>query len=97
MRDLLQWLACTRSSWRPARCLDQLAEASIWCIYVCMRTTLNLDDELLSAALRETRAKTKTEVIEMGLRLILEREARRRLKALRGRVPDLEEVSRRRP
>jgi Arc/MetJ family transcription regulator len=62
-----------------------------------MRTTLNLDDELLSAALRETRAKTKTEVIEMGLRLILEREARRRLKALRGRLPDLEEVSRRRP
>lgn len=61
-----------------------------------MRTTLDLDGKLVEQALRESGAKTKTEVIEMGLRLILEREARRRLKALRGRLPDLDEVPRRR-
>jgi hypothetical protein len=61
-----------------------------------MRTTLNLDRDLVDKALAATGAKTKTEVIEMGLRLVLEREARRRLKALHGRIPKLDEVRRRR-
>jgi len=61
-----------------------------------MRTTLNLDDALVQQALKETRAKSKTEVIELGLKLILEREARRRLKLLCGKLPELEPVRRRR-
>ena len=61
-----------------------------------MRTTLNLDEHLVRQALRESGAKSKTEVIEMGLKLILEREARRRLKALSGKLPGLEAVPRRR-
>jgi Arc/MetJ family transcription regulator len=61
-----------------------------------MRTTLDLDETLVQQALQETGAKSKTEVIEMGLRLLLEREARRRLKLLRGSLP-LRTVSRRRP
>jgi hypothetical protein len=61
-----------------------------------MRTTLNLDEELVRQALRESGARSKTEVIEMGLKLILEREARRRLKALAGKLPGLEAVPRRR-
>ena len=67
------------------------------CIFVCMRTTLDLDRQLVEQALRETGAKSKTEVIEMGLRLLLERGARQRLKALAGRLQPLREVSRRRP
>jgi Arc/MetJ family transcription regulator len=62
-----------------------------------MRTTLNLDETLVRQALRETGSKSKTEVIEMGLRALLEREARRQLKLLRGRVPRLQPVPRRRP
>ena len=62
-----------------------------------MRTTLDLDPDLVRQALDETGAKSKTEVIEMGLRLLLEREARRRLEALRGTIPELEPVRRRRP
>ncbi len=62
-----------------------------------MRTTLDLDESLVRQALEQTGAKTKTEVIEMGLRLLLEREARRRLKALRGRLPELAATPRRRP
>ena len=66
------------------------------CILVCMRTTLELDDELVQQALRETGAKSTTEVIELGLRALLEREARRRLEALCGKGPDLSPVRRRR-
>lgn len=62
-----------------------------------MRTTLNLDEELLNKALSESGARTKTEVIEMGLRLVVEREARRRLKALYGERPQIEEAPRRLP
>lgn len=61
-----------------------------------MRTTLNLDDELVEKALAQTGAKTKTEVLEMGLRALLERDARRRLKALYGKGPKLDETRRRR-
>jgi Arc/MetJ family transcription regulator len=61
-----------------------------------MRTTLDLDDDLVRRALDETGARTKTEVIEMGLRALLEREARRRLKALFGKGPKLRQVKRRR-
>jgi Arc/MetJ family transcription regulator len=49
-----------------------------------MRTTLDLDAELMRKALAETGAKTKTEVVEMGLRTLLERQARRRLRTLFG-------------
>jgi Arc/MetJ family transcription regulator len=62
---------------------------------VCMRTTLDLDEDLIRRALAETGARTKTEVIEMGLRALLEREARRRLKALFGQGPRLAPVKRR--
>ncbi len=61
-----------------------------------MRTTLDLDPDLVRQALQETGAKSKTEVIEMGLRARLEREARRRLKALFGEGPQLQPVRRRR-
>ncbi|HET7292619.1 MAG TPA: type II toxin-antitoxin system VapB family antitoxin [Vicinamibacteria bacterium] len=61
-----------------------------------MRTTLDLDAELVRRALQETAAKSKTEVIEMGLRALLEREARRRLKALYGVGPTLRSARRRR-
>ena len=61
-----------------------------------MRTTLDLDEELMRKALAETGAKTKTEVIEMGLRSLLEREARKRLKGLYGSHLTIDEVRRRR-
>ncbi|HJX64671.1 MAG TPA: type II toxin-antitoxin system VapB family antitoxin [Polyangia bacterium] len=61
-----------------------------------MRTTVDLDEDLMRSALDETHARTKTDVIEMGLRALLEREARRRLRALEGKIPDLAAVRRRR-
>ncbi len=61
-----------------------------------MRTTLDLDAALLQAALQETGAKSKTDVIEMGLHALLEREARKRLKALFDEAPRIQPVRRRR-
>jgi Arc/MetJ family transcription regulator len=66
------------------------------CIVICMRTTLDLDAELVQQALEETGARSKTEVIEMGLRALLEREARKRLKSLFGDGPRLQPARRRR-
>ena len=63
---------------------------------ICMRTTLDLDADLVRRALEETGAKSKTEAIEMGLRALLERGARKRLKALFGERPRIRAVSRRR-
>lgn len=62
----------------------------------CMRTTVDLNADLVRRALQETGAKSTTEVIEMGLRALLERGARKRLKALFGERPQLQPVRRRR-
>jgi Arc/MetJ family transcription regulator len=61
-----------------------------------MRTTLDIDEDLVRKALLETGAKTKTQVVEMGLRVLLEREARKRLKALYGSGPTIGAARRRR-
>jgi Arc/MetJ family transcription regulator len=61
-----------------------------------MRTTLDIDEQLVQQALKETGAQSKTAVIEMGLRALLEREARKRIKALRGKLPELTSIPRRR-
>jgi Arc/MetJ family transcription regulator len=49
-----------------------------------MRTTLDLDDALLGKAMSATKARTKTAVIELGLRELLARAARQRLADLFG-------------
>ncbi|MGQ0507798.1 MAG: type II toxin-antitoxin system VapB family antitoxin [Myxococcaceae bacterium] len=61
-----------------------------------MRTTLNIDDDLMREAVRQTGVKSKTDVVELALRALLEREARRKLKALYGKVPEPHLVRRRR-
>ena len=50
-----------------------------------MRTTLDLDDKLLREAMAMSKAGTKTETIERGLRELINAERRRRLLAARGR------------
>lgn len=43
------------------------------------RTTLDIDDELLTTAMRVTGLKTKTEVIERALHVLVREQARQRL------------------
>lgn len=62
-----------------------------------MRTTLNLDDELIERARRLTGLRRKTDVIHAGLEALIARESARRLAALGGSEPDLRPARRRRP
>ena len=56
-----------------------------------MRTTLDLDPELIEAVRRKLGVRTKTEAIEAALREVLERESRvTRALALYGAYPDFE-------
>ncbi len=65
-----------------------------------MRTTLNIDDEALAAALEADPGKTKTAVINDALRDYARRRALRGLRRLAGKVGwrgDLDALRRRRP
>ncbi|CAN5682434.1 type II toxin-antitoxin system VapB family antitoxin [soil metagenome] len=62
-----------------------------------MRTTVNLDDELLEEARRITGVKGRTDLIHEGLRALVERESARRLARLGGSEPGLQPIPRRRP
>ncbi len=61
-----------------------------------MRTTLNIDDQLLADAQRLTGISEKTTLVREGLRALIERESARRLSALGGTQPKLKSVPRRR-
>ena len=61
-----------------------------------MRTTLNIDDDLIQEALDLTGLKTKTELVEAGLRALVQAESARRLAALAGGVKDASAPYRRR-
>jgi Arc/MetJ family transcription regulator len=61
-----------------------------------MRTTINIDDELLAEAQRVTGVTEKTALLREGLRALIERESARRLAQLGGSEPDLQPVPRRR-
>jgi len=61
-----------------------------------MRTTLNIDDQLLGEAQRITGVKEKTALVREGLRALIERESARRLAKLGGSEPQLQPISRRR-
>jgi Arc/MetJ family transcription regulator len=62
-----------------------------------MRTTLDLDEELVKTAMNATKAATKTAVIEEGLRELIARAARERLAALYGSDSRAKAPPRRRP
>jgi len=61
-----------------------------------MRTTLNIDDDLLDEARRVTGIETKTALVEAGLRALLEKAARKRISALYGKVAEASAPYRRR-
>jgi Arc/MetJ family transcription regulator len=62
-----------------------------------MRTTINLDEELIAAAQRITGVKERTTLIHEGLKALIARESARRLARLGGSEPDLRPIPRRRP
>ncbi len=61
-----------------------------------MRTTLNIDDELLQQARVLSGVQEKTALVREGLKALIERESARRLARLGGSEPQLEPIPRRR-
>ena len=61
-----------------------------------MRTTITLDDELVEEAARATGIEGRSELLREGLKVLIEREAYRRLAALGGTMPNLQTTPRRR-
>ena len=62
-----------------------------------MRTTLALDDELVTQAQAYTGVKEKSALIREALKALIEREAARRMARLGGSQPRLALPRRRRP
>ena len=62
-----------------------------------MRTTVILDERLVSEAQELTGMKGRTALIHAGLKALIERESAKRLAKLGGSNPDLESLPRRRP
>jgi len=60
-----------------------------------MRTTLNIDDQLLAEAQRITGISEKVALVREGLRALIERESAMRLARLGATEPQLKDVSRR--
>jgi Arc/MetJ family transcription regulator len=67
-----------------------------FCMLPRMRTTLTLDDELLTEAQRLTGTKEKTVLVREALRALIERESARRLARLGGTQAELTAAPRRR-
>ncbi|MGB7183573.1 MAG: type II toxin-antitoxin system VapB family antitoxin [Burkholderiaceae bacterium] len=61
-----------------------------------MKTTLNIDDDLLARAQELTGITEKTAVVRTGLEALIARESARRLAKLGGSDPSLQDIPRRR-
>ena len=61
-----------------------------------MRTTINIEDELLDKAAELTGIKEKTSLARLGLEALIKRESAKRLAKLGGTEKKLEKIPRRR-
>ena len=60
-----------------------------------MRTNIVIDDELMAKALKATGLKTKKEVVEQGLKLLIRRQEQQSIRDLKGKLRwegDLDEL-----
>jgi len=51
-----------------------------------MRTNIEIDDQLVSKAMRSSGARTKKAVVEAGLRLLVKTHSQTAIRRLRGKV-----------
>jgi len=59
-----------------------------------MRTTLNIDDQLLKRAGQLTGVHEKAQLVRLGLEALISREAAKRLAHLGGSEPHLKDIRR---
>ena len=61
-----------------------------------MRTTLNIEDELIEKASKLTGIKKKTSLVRLGLEALIAKESSRRLAKLGGSEKEIKPIPRRR-
>jgi Arc/MetJ family transcription regulator len=61
-----------------------------------MRTTLNIEDDLIDQASKMTGIKEKTTLVRLGLEALIARESAKRLAKLGGSEKQLKQIPRRR-
>ena len=66
------------------------------CIFICMRTTLNIDDRAIKKASELTGVKAKTTLVRLALEALIARESAKRLADLGGTETQLRPIPRRR-
>jgi len=66
-------------------------------MFICMRTTLNIDDLVLRRAADITGVKEKTSLVRMGLEALVALESAKRLARLGATERNLQRIPRRRP
>lgn len=66
------------------------------CILMHMRTTLNIDEDVLKRASELTGIKEKTSLVRLGLEALIARESSKRLADLGGTEGELRPIRRRR-
>ena len=76
--------------------MSRLCDMAESAILVHMKTTLNIDDELLAAARKATKIEEKTALVHAGLKALIARENARRLIELGGTMPTARAAHRRR-
>ncbi len=79
------------------RALTPLTRMAKECILMHMRTTINIDDDLLREAQRLSGLREKTALVHAGLEAVIARESARHLALLGGSDKSLKSVPRRRP
>jgi Arc/MetJ family transcription regulator len=60
-----------------------------------MRTTLNIDDQILKKASKLTGVSEKTALVRLGLEALIAQESAKRLAALGGSEKDIKNIPRR--
>ena len=60
-----------------------------------MRTTLNIDEEILEKASKLTGIKEKTSLLHEGLKALIAKESSKRLARLGGTAPEVKNIPRR--
>ena len=76
--------------------MERLYEPYCYGISVCMKKTLDIDDQLIAEAKMACGATTDTDTVRLGLEALVRHAAYDRLRTLRGSEPHARAVSRRR-
>jgi Arc/MetJ family transcription regulator len=76
-------------------CRIVLTQSYHLCILMRMRTTLNIDDQILEKASKLTGISEKTALVRLGLETLIAKESAKRLALLGGSEKDLKQIPRR--